>query len=144
MKDCFGLTKGKRGYHTSTIEDQNIRFIAKLLACKLLRKCRPTEVPASIIRLTINCAEGYTYNWAAYLTREFLEDARDAQEKGRPFHYSWIILLIVLVLRREIPMAWGTTIDRPDSRNQSFPICNRNKMSNTKGSDLIPYSERLK
>ena len=48
------------------------------------------------------------------------------------------------LLRREIPMAWGTTTDSYDSRNQSFPICNRNKMSNTKGSDLIPYSGRLK
>ena len=49
-----------------------------------------------------------------------------------------------ILLRREIPMAWGTTIDSFDSKNQSFPICNRNKMSNTKGSDLIPYSRRLK
>ena len=26
-----------------------------------------------------------------------------------------------------------------DSRTQTLPICNRNKMSNTKGSNLIPY-----
>ena len=45
-----------------------------------------------------------------------------------------------ILLRREIPMACGTTTDNFDSRNQSFPICNRNKMSNTKGSDLVPYS----
>ena len=31
-----------------------------------------------------------------------------------------------------------------DSRNQSFPICNRNKQYNTKGSNLVPYSGRLK
>ena len=31
-----------------------------------------------------------------------------------------------------------------DSRNQSFPICNRNKMSNTKGSNLVPSPGRLK
>ena len=31
-----------------------------------------------------------------------------------------------------------------DSRNQSFPICNRNQISNTKGLDLIPYSGWLK
>ena len=48
------------------------------------------------------------------------------------------------LLRREIPMAWGTTTDNFDSRNQSFPICNRNKMSNTKGSYLVPCSGRLK
>ena len=45
----------------------------------------------------MNCAEGYTYNWSAYLAREFLEDVRDAQEKGRPFHYSWLLILIALV-----------------------------------------------
>ena len=78
MKDRFGLTKGKRGYHTSTIEDKNIRFAAELLACKLLRKCMPSEVPDPVIRIAINCAEGYTYNWFTYLAREFLEDARDA------------------------------------------------------------------
>ena len=31
-----------------------------------------------------------------------------------------------------------------DSRNQSFPICKRNQISNTKGSKLIPYSGWLK
>ena len=49
-----------------------------------------------------------------------------------------------ILLRREIHMAWGTTTDSYDSRNQSFPICNINKMSNTKGSYLVPYSGQLK
>ena len=49
-----------------------------------------------------------------------------------------------ILLRREIPMAWGTTTDRFDSINQYFPICNRNNMSNTKGLDLVPYSRWLK
>ena len=49
-----------------------------------------------------------------------------------------------ILLQREILMAWVTTTDNFDSRNQSFPIFNRNKMSNTKGSDLVPYSGRLK
>ena len=60
-------------------------------------ECRPNEVLAPVIRIAINCAEGYSYNWAAYVAKEFLEDARDAQEKGRPFHYSWLIVLIALV-----------------------------------------------
>ena len=50
-----------------------------------------------VIRIAINCAEGYNYNWAEYIAKEFLEDARDAQEKGRPFHYSWLLVLIALV-----------------------------------------------
>ena len=97
MKERFGLTKGKHGYHTSMIQEQNIRFTAELLACKIMWKCRPTKVPAPVIRIAINCVEGYSYNWAVYVAKEFLEDARDAQEKGRPFHYSWLIILIALV-----------------------------------------------
>ena len=31
-----------------------------------------------------------------------------------------------------------------DSRNQSFPICKRNQISNTKGLELVPYSRWLK
>ena len=69
MKEHFGLTKGKRGYHTSAIQEQNIRFANELLACKIIRKCRPTEVPTPVIKIAINCTEGYSYNWAAYLVK---------------------------------------------------------------------------
>ena len=89
--------KGKCGYHTSVIQEQNIHFVPELLACKIIWKCRPTEVPAPVIKIAINCVEGYSYNWAAYLAKEFLEDSRETHEKGRPFHYSWLIILITLV-----------------------------------------------
>ena len=88
MKECFGLTKGKRGYQTSTIRHENIHFTAELLACKLMWKCRLNEVSALIVSIAANCAKGYSYNWAAYIAKEFLEDVHDAQEKGIPFHYS--------------------------------------------------------
>ena len=78
MKECFGLTKGKRGYQTLTIQHQNIRFAADLLACKLMRKCRMNEVSAPIVSIAANCAEGYSYNWAVYIAKEFLEDVHDA------------------------------------------------------------------
>ena len=97
MKDHFGLTKGKCGYHTSTIWEPHILFAAELLACKVMWKCRPTEVPAPVIRIAMNCAKGYSYNWADYVAKEFLEDAHDVQDKGRAFHYSWLLVLIALV-----------------------------------------------
>ena len=78
MKDHFGLTKGKQGYQTSTIRHQNIHFTAKILACKLMQKCRPNEVPAPIVSIAANCAEGYSYKWAEYIAKEFLEDVHDA------------------------------------------------------------------
>ena len=97
MKEHFRLTKGKRGYQTLTIQHQNIRFAAELLACKLMRKCRTNEVSAPIVSIVVNCDEGYSYKWVEYIAKEFLEDVRDAQEKGRPFHYSWLLVLIALV-----------------------------------------------
>ena len=78
MKDRFGLTKGKRGYQTSTIRHQNILFTTELLACKLMRKCRPNEVSAPIFSIAANCAKGYSYNWAVYIAKEFLKDICDA------------------------------------------------------------------
>ena len=62
-----------------------------------MRKCRPNEVSAPIVSIAANCAEGYSYNWAVYIAKEFLEDVRDTLEKGIPFHYSWLLVLIALV-----------------------------------------------
>ena len=49
----------------------------------------------------MNCAEGYSYKQIEYISREFIVDVRDAQEKGIPFHYSWLLVLIALVGWRE-------------------------------------------
>ena len=48
------------------------------------------------------------------------------------------------VLEREIPMAWGTTTDSytPEINLSQYAI--EIKTSNTKGSNLVPYSGRLK
>ena len=56
--------------------------------------------------------------------------------------YSFIVESPIL-LRREIPMAWGTTTDSltPEINISQYAI--EIKMSNTKGSDLVPYSGRL-
>ena len=67
-------------------------------------------MPTPVIRIAANCAEGYSYNWEAYIAKEFLEDIRDVQEKGRPFHYSWLIVLIALVGWKEPTEAQFSTI----------------------------------
>ena len=66
-----------------------------------MRKCRPNEVSAPIVSIAANCTEGYIYKWEEYIAKEFLEDFHDAQEKGRTFHYSWLIVLIALVGMKE-------------------------------------------
>ena len=60
-------------------------------------KYRLNEVSAPIVSIVANYAEGYSYKWAEYIAKEFLEYVRDVQEKGRPFHYSWLLVLIALV-----------------------------------------------
>ena len=66
-----------------------------------MRKCRPNEVSTPVVSIAANCTEGYSYKWVEYISKEFLEDVCDAWEKGRPFHYSWLIVLIALVGWRE-------------------------------------------
>jgi hypothetical protein len=72
------------------------RFTSKLMACKLLRKCRREEVPTGIIAVVAQCTKGVMFSWAPYLLNQFLIDCRDAQDNGTKFHYSWLIILIAL------------------------------------------------
>ena len=51
---------------------------------------------------------------------------------------------VELVLRREIPMAWGTTIDSLTPEINPFQYAIEIKHLTLKPSDLIPYSGRLK
>jgi hypothetical protein len=36
--------------------------------------------------------------WDRYLLNEFIDDFLDAQNFGKEFHYSWILLLLAMVL----------------------------------------------
>jgi hypothetical protein len=74
---------------------------AKILACKLLRKCRKEEVPAGVIAVAAQCAEGTSMSWVPYLLNLFQEDCKDAQDLGTEFHYSWLITLIAFMGWRE-------------------------------------------
>jgi hypothetical protein len=53
---------------------------AKILACKLLRKCRREEVSAGVVAVAAQCVEGTTVGWAPYLLNLFLDDCKDAQD----------------------------------------------------------------
>ena len=43
------------------------------------------------------CAIGVQLNWSQYILNEMLADAKEEQEKGIPFHYSWLLILILFV-----------------------------------------------
>lgn len=47
-------------------------------------------------QLGSECTQGSMYNMVAYLLNEFVEDCREALDKGQLFHYSWLLILIVM------------------------------------------------
>jgi len=58
MKNKFGLKKGKQGYDINLINDQGVHFATHILARKIMRKCRANEVPALVVLLVAQCANG--------------------------------------------------------------------------------------
>jgi hypothetical protein len=60
----FGTNMRSRGI---VIKDVVTRFTSKLMACKLLRKCRKEEAPAGVIAVAAQCAKGVMFSWAPYL-----------------------------------------------------------------------------
>jgi hypothetical protein len=39
--------------------------------------------------------------WATFLVNQLLMDSREAQDKGKLFHYAWLLILITLLSWRE-------------------------------------------
>jgi len=50
-----------------------------------------------VIVLAKQCMEGVRFNLVQFLREEFLTNYREAQEKGKTFHYAWLLLSILLV-----------------------------------------------
>ena len=48
-------------------------------------------------------ATGVYFNWLTYLLNELLEDVEEVQEKGNPFHYSQLLILIYFVTWEKPP-----------------------------------------
>jgi hypothetical protein len=97
MKKTYGTMRGSRGIIINRINEPATRLETKLMACKLLRKCRKEEAPAGVIAAVAQCVKGTLLSWSPYLLNLFLDDCKDAQDLGTKFHYSWLIILIALV-----------------------------------------------
>jgi hypothetical protein len=82
MKKKYGTTRGMRGIMIKQINNAKTQLGAKILACKLLRKCCKEEVPAGVIAVAAQCTEGTSMSWAPYLLNLFQEDCKDAQNLG--------------------------------------------------------------
>ena len=58
----FNLSKGRRSYDVTDIQDEALRFTVQLLVGQVLRKCGPNEVPAIAIELATQEKDGQAYN----------------------------------------------------------------------------------
>jgi hypothetical protein len=101
MKKMYGTKRGSRRIIIKRISDATTRMTKQIRACKLLRKFHKEEFPVRVIAATSQCAEGTILSWALYLLNLFLEDCKDVQDLGKTFHYSWLLVLISLVIWRE-------------------------------------------
>jgi hypothetical protein len=98
IKDTYGdVEKGTRGYKVASIQSGTVHLACQLIAGKLVRKNRPTQVTGFVVDLAGKCAEGLQMNWAKYLVNQLELDCREAQDQGYEFHFSWLLVLIAFV-----------------------------------------------
>jgi hypothetical protein len=98
IKEDYGdVEKGKQGYKVASIQDGTVHLTCQLIAGKLIRKNRLTQVTGFVVDLAGKCVEGMQMNWASYLVNELEKDCREAQDQGYEFHFSWLLVLITFV-----------------------------------------------
>jgi hypothetical protein len=97
VKEKFGTSRRNRGIVLKDIKNNATRFTNKLMDCKLLRKFHKEEELAGFIVVVMHCMKGVMFSWKPYPMNQFLIDCRDTQDNGTEFHYSWLVILIVLV-----------------------------------------------
>jgi hypothetical protein len=98
IKDTYrDVEKGTRGYKVASIQSDAVRLAYQLIAGKLDRKNRPTQVTGFVVDVTGKCVEGLQMNWVKYLVNQLELDCREAQDQGYNFHFSWILILIAFV-----------------------------------------------
>jgi hypothetical protein len=74
-----------------------VHLACQLIARKLVRKNRPTQVTGFVVDLAGKCVEGLQMNWVKYLVNQLELDCREAQDQGYEFHFSWLLILIAFV-----------------------------------------------
>jgi hypothetical protein len=98
IKDTYDdVEKGKRGYKVASIQNGAVCLAFQLIAGKLVRKNRPTQVTGFVVDLAGKCVEGLQMNWESYLVNQLEQDCREAQDQGYEFHFSWLLILIAFI-----------------------------------------------
>lgn len=97
MKNKFKLVKKLHRYSITSIIDPAVKIAMQILTLKVMRKCLTDEVSAPVVSLAAQCMEGVQFNWVHYFCREFLANYREAWNDSKTFHYSWLLLSVMLV-----------------------------------------------
>jgi hypothetical protein len=74
-----------------------VHLACQLIARKLVRKNRPTQVIGFVVDLVGKCMEGKQMNWVSYLINELEKDCHEEKDRGYEFHFSWLLVLITFV-----------------------------------------------
>jgi hypothetical protein len=69
----------------------------QLIAGKLVKNNRFTQVTGFVVDLTGNCVEGMQMNWASYLINKLEKDYCEVNDQGYEFHFSLLLMLIEFV-----------------------------------------------
>jgi hypothetical protein len=72
------VEKGKRGYKVASIWNGVVCLAFQLIAGKLVRKNRTTQVTRFVVDLAGKCVEGLQMNWASYLVNQLEKNYRKA------------------------------------------------------------------
>ena len=86
-----------KGIVINRINEARTSLEAKLMTCKLLRKCCKEEAPTWVITVVTQCTKWTLLSLNPSLVNLFLDDSKDEQDLGTNFHYLWLIILVALV-----------------------------------------------
>jgi hypothetical protein len=79
IKDTYNdVENGTRGYKLASIQNGAVCLACQLIAEKLVRKNRPTQVTGFIVDLIGKCVEGLQMNWVKYLVNQLELRCREA------------------------------------------------------------------
>jgi len=106
------LEKKKSGYAISRTKEKGVHVTTQLFAGKVMRKCRIDEVLAPLVALAKQFREGVQLNWSKFLCKEFLKNCHEAQEQGKTFHYTQLLLSIMLIAGQLLEDSQFPNIDR--------------------------------
>jgi hypothetical protein len=80
-----------------------VHLACQLIAGKLVRKNRSTQVTGFMVDLVGKCVEGMQMNWERYLVNELKKYCHEAHDQGYEFHFSWFLFMLIAFVAWKMP-----------------------------------------